>query len=243
MRHPLEKCSSEFSSSSSFLSRSMQRSMPARTVPRASATPIGRAWACCQPADADPRRVPRLYRPHRPLKGIFAVHSWIVFKPENATSWSRYDMVGWGQPVRTNGWAPDARWFGDTPRVLVDVRGSCRPQPYPEGQRAIAAYRYNHSGNYRIWPDRTATPLPLPCCGLCRNSRPRCRQTPWEGLPCLSLSGPDRQRHRHRSLAVGCPRREARLGRGRRSERSWPGRRPRSTPSRREVPGLRPCRG
>src|SRR6516162_5863864 len=40
-------------------------------------------------------------------KGIFAVHSWVVFKPENATSWSRYDVVGWGQPVRTNGWAPD----------------------------------------------------------------------------------------------------------------------------------------
>src|SRR6185436_17924456 len=35
-------------------------------------------------------------------KGIFAVHSWVVFKPENATTWSRYDVVGWGQPVRNN---------------------------------------------------------------------------------------------------------------------------------------------
>ena len=59
-------------------------------------------------------------------KGIFAVHSWVVFKPENATSWSRYDVVGWGQPVRSNGWAPDGRWYGDTPRVLVDVRGAQR---------------------------------------------------------------------------------------------------------------------
>ena len=57
-------------------------------------------------------------------KGIFAVHSWVVFKPENATTWSRYDVVGWGQPVRNNGWAPDGRWFGDVPRVLVDVRGA-----------------------------------------------------------------------------------------------------------------------
>src|SRR5205814_2258712 len=56
-------------------------------------------------------------------KGIFAVHSWIVFKGENAARWTRYDVVGWGQPVRTNGWVPDGRWFGDTPRVLVDVRG------------------------------------------------------------------------------------------------------------------------
>src|SRR5436189_5117319 len=29
-------------------------------------------------------------------KGIFAVHSWIVLKGENATSWGRYDVVGWG---------------------------------------------------------------------------------------------------------------------------------------------------
>lgn len=85
-------------------------------------------------------------------KGIFAVHSWIVFKPENSTNWSRYDMVGWGQPVRTNGWAPDGRWFGDTPRVLVDVRGPAAAALIPKVKGAIAAYRYNHSGDYRIWP-------------------------------------------------------------------------------------------
>ena len=56
-------------------------------------------------------------------KGIFAVHSWVVFKPENAAGWNRYDVVGWGQPVRNNGWAPDGRWYGDAPRVLLDVRG------------------------------------------------------------------------------------------------------------------------
>ena len=44
-------------------------------------------------------------------KGIFAIHSWVVFKPENASTWSRYDMVGWGQPMRSNGWAPDGRWY------------------------------------------------------------------------------------------------------------------------------------
>ena len=66
-------------------------------------------------------------------KGIFAVHSWIVFKPQNARSWSRYDVVGWGQPVRVNNWAPDGRWFGDTPHVLVDVRGAQARGADPEG--------------------------------------------------------------------------------------------------------------
>jgi len=85
-------------------------------------------------------------------KGIFAVHSWIAFKPENATSWSRYDVVGWGQPMRTNGWAPDGRWFGDTPRVLVDVRGPAAAALIPKVKAVIAAYSYSHFGDYRIWP-------------------------------------------------------------------------------------------
>ena len=71
-------------------------------------------------------------------KGIFSVHSWVVFKPANATAWSRYDVVGWGQPVRTNGWAPDGRWFGDVPRVLVDVRGAQAAALIPKVKAAIA---------------------------------------------------------------------------------------------------------
>ena len=85
-------------------------------------------------------------------KGIFAVHSWVVFKPENATTWSRYDVVGWGQPVRSNGWAPDGRWFGDVPRVLVDVRGPEAAALIPMIKAAIADYSYGNSGDYRIWP-------------------------------------------------------------------------------------------
>jgi Protein of unknown function (DUF3750) len=73
-------------------------------------------------------------------KGIFAVHSWVVFKPENAATWSRYDVVGWGQPLRSNGWAPDGRWFGDAPRVLVDVRGKTAAALIPKVKEAITAY-------------------------------------------------------------------------------------------------------
>jgi hypothetical protein len=85
-------------------------------------------------------------------KGIFAVHSWVVFKPENASTWSRYDVVGWGQPVRTNGWAPDGRWFGDTPRVLVDVRGAQAAALIPRVKAAITDYSYDNFGDYRMWP-------------------------------------------------------------------------------------------
>src|SRR5215510_12941929 len=56
-------------------------------------------------------------------QGIFALHSWVVYKPEGAATWSRYDVVGWSQPVPKNGWASDGRWFGVVPPVRVYVRG------------------------------------------------------------------------------------------------------------------------
>ncbi len=85
-------------------------------------------------------------------KGIFAVHSWVVLKPENAATWTRYDVVGWGQPVRTNGWAPDARWFGDAPRILLDVHGPQAATLIPKVKAAIAGYDYSEFGDYRVWP-------------------------------------------------------------------------------------------
>jgi hypothetical protein len=85
-------------------------------------------------------------------KGIFSVHTWIVFKPENAARWSRYDVVGWGDPVRANRWAPDARWYGDAPHVLLDVRGPQAAALIPKIEAAIAEYPYRNDGDYRIWP-------------------------------------------------------------------------------------------
>jgi hypothetical protein len=85
-------------------------------------------------------------------RGIFAVHSWVVLKPENAANWDRYDVVGWGQPVRNNGWAPDSHWFGNTPRVLLDVRGAQAAALIPKVEAAIAGYQYSRPGDYRIWP-------------------------------------------------------------------------------------------
>ena len=41
-------------------------------------------------------------------KGIFAHHSWIVIKERGAASYTRFDKVAWGRPVKINNWAPDA---------------------------------------------------------------------------------------------------------------------------------------
>jgi hypothetical protein len=83
---------------------------------------------------------------------VVAVHSWVVLKRENATAWTRYDVVGRGNPVHINGWAPDGRWFGDRPAVIADVSGAAAEALIPKIEAAVKAYQYRNAGDYRIWP-------------------------------------------------------------------------------------------
>lgn len=85
-------------------------------------------------------------------KGVFAVHSWVVLKPKGARNWTRYDVVGWGNPLRTNGWPADGRWFGNTPVAIADVSGAEAERLIPKVEAAVRAYSYSHAGDYRIWP-------------------------------------------------------------------------------------------
>ena len=85
-------------------------------------------------------------------KGVFSVHSWVVLKPENGRSWRRYDVVGWGSPVRINGWAPDGRWYGNRPQMVLDLRGADAAKALPKVEAAIESYDYANAGDYRIWP-------------------------------------------------------------------------------------------
>jgi hypothetical protein len=85
-------------------------------------------------------------------KGAVAVHSWVVVKRENARNWTRYDVVGWGNPVRVNGWAPDGRWYGNPPTVLVDISGAAATALIPKIERTVRDYQFANAGDYRIWP-------------------------------------------------------------------------------------------
>jgi hypothetical protein len=85
-------------------------------------------------------------------KGIFSVHSWVALKRENAKTWTRYDVVGWGNPVRTNGWPADGRWYGNTPVAIADVSGAEAETLIPRIEAAVKAYGYANAGDYRIWP-------------------------------------------------------------------------------------------
>ena len=102
--------------------------------------------------DEKPARVIVFAGPAGAWKGVFSVHSWVVLKRANAAEWTRYDVVGWGQPVRVNNWPPDGRWFGNTPVAIADISGPDAEKLIPRIEAAVNQYRFNHAGDYRIWP-------------------------------------------------------------------------------------------
>ena len=85
-------------------------------------------------------------------RGYFAVHPWVIFKRAGETSYSRYDVVGWGggNVVRKNYALPDGLWFGSKPQILVDQRGEAAAQLIPQIEAAIQSYPF--PSTYRSYP-------------------------------------------------------------------------------------------
>ena len=71
-------------------------------------------------------------------KSIFAEHMSIVLKTEGASRWTRYDVVGWGTPVRRDAYAADALWYGNTPRVIFRLEGAEAAKLIPAVEASIA---------------------------------------------------------------------------------------------------------
>jgi len=85
-------------------------------------------------------------------RGIFAHHSWIVVKEAGAARYTRFDKVAWGSPVRTDGWAPDGRWYGNAPILIAAIEGPAAAALIPRIRAAVDAYPYANPGDYRAWP-------------------------------------------------------------------------------------------
>ncbi|GJD47885.1 hypothetical protein OPKNFCMD_0597 [Methylobacterium crusticola] len=85
-------------------------------------------------------------------RGIFAHHTWIVVKAAGAPRYTRYDVVGWGAPVRTDAYAADARWFGNPPQVVLALDGEAAERAVPRIRAAVDAYPYRARGSYSAWP-------------------------------------------------------------------------------------------
>lgn len=86
------------------------------------------------------------------LKGAFASHSWIVLKREGAPHYDRYDVVGWGRPVRKNAYAADAFWYSNAPEIRHYMTGHQAALLIPQIEDAIKRYKWREHGDYVIWP-------------------------------------------------------------------------------------------
>jgi hypothetical protein len=122
---------------------------------------VGAAWSRADrssigvlpaPAEHAPAVVRVFAAPTVRWRGIFAVHSWIVVKPEGANAYTRYDYTAWGDPIRVNGFAADGRWFGRRPEVVFAADGAAAAALIPRMQAAIEAYAWRNRGDYRVWP-------------------------------------------------------------------------------------------
>ncbi len=85
-------------------------------------------------------------------KSIFAEHMSIVLKPRGAANWTRYDVVGWGTPVRRNAYPADAFWYGNRPYVVpIDHRCREAEDLIPAIETAIDL-SVPRRGTYAVWP-------------------------------------------------------------------------------------------
>jgi len=88
-------------------------------------------------------------------KGIFAVHSWIIMKRQDAPAFERYEVVGWGvrrgaAAIRKDMRPIDGYWAGNPPEILIEHRG---PQVEAMIERIEAAIQsYPYPDQYRTWP-------------------------------------------------------------------------------------------
>ncbi|MFN3549889.1 MAG: DUF3750 domain-containing protein, partial [Mesorhizobium sp.] len=66
--------------------------------------------------------------------------------------YERYDKVGWGSPIRRDGWAADGRWYSNAPEIVAMADGARARDLLAAMDAAIASYPWSHNGGYRIWP-------------------------------------------------------------------------------------------
>ncbi|MEM8749375.1 MAG: DUF3750 domain-containing protein [Pseudomonadota bacterium] len=86
------------------------------------------------------------------FKGAFASHSWLVIKKPGRMDYDRYDVVGWGRPVRKNAYPADGRWYSNAPTIHHQIKGEAAKRLIAPIEREITNYRWQSYGDYTLWP-------------------------------------------------------------------------------------------
>lgn len=116
---------------------------------RADRSPAGLA----PDPSAHPGAIVQIYAaPAYRWRGIFSVHTWIAIKGEDERAYTRYDVMGWGRPLRVNGYAADARWFGQEPTIVHELTGEGAAEVVTDIREAVERYPYGDHGGYTLFP-------------------------------------------------------------------------------------------
>ena len=105
---------------------------------------------------AEPRAVVQVYAAKVwGWRGFFADHTWVATKPANGEHYTVYEVIGWrafrGRPaLRIARDLPDRKWFGATPKILADLRGTAAETVVAKVD--AAARRYPYPAEYRAFP-------------------------------------------------------------------------------------------
>ena len=88
-------------------------------------------------------------------RGLFAVHTWITFKPKDAKQFTVMHVIGWRlymnkPPLMITEDIPDRMWFDQIPTVILDIRGDKAAALIPKIREAANHYPYPNS--YSYWP-------------------------------------------------------------------------------------------
>jgi hypothetical protein len=115
--------------------------------------PIAPARACCR---APPSTLKRIFASTARERSDGAASlpsipgSWS--RSRTPRTYTRYDYTAWGEPIRSNGFAPDDLWFGARPETIVAVDGEEACRLIPTICHLIETYRFRAYGDYSPWP-------------------------------------------------------------------------------------------
>lgn len=91
----------------------------------------------------------------RGTKKAVAVHSWVATKRQGAEFYEVSQVIGWrlrrgGTAVFMEPGIPDKDWYGNTPELLLDLRGAEAAALIDKIDAAVEAYPW--AGEYTAWP-------------------------------------------------------------------------------------------
>ena len=97
-------------------------------------------------------------------RGWFAIHTWIAVKPEHASEYTVYEVVGWrvnrGLPAlreyKTS--TPDRYWYGAKPEKILSIQGEQAVALIPKVEAAIG--RYPWANEYTVFPGPNSNTFP-----------------------------------------------------------------------------------